>query len=334
MKKQILLALVICTVWVSCNIDPVAPVPDIRIAEQHVETSYKDANLTYLMEGLSCRANGGADCWTYDLEYSTSPDLSNCWMKTMTHTSQSETLSLSCALSTLQANTTYYYRMKINCGWVNNEMIIDSIRSFTTLSYEMPVVHTGNVTSVEYTSAVVSITLEQWGSNVLPKWGVCYSTKNSPTLDNSQVVYSTNQVTDRVSLTSLSANTTYYVRAFAKNELSTAYGEERSFTTKAYLPPTVTILESRYVSANGAIIHSEVLSDGGLEIQEQGVCYSSSTSTPTTSDQKVVYSTLGIGQYPCALTGLTAGTTYNVRAYAINARGTAYSDTYTFTTSN
>jgi hypothetical protein len=71
-------------------------------------------------------------------------------------------------------------------------------------------------------------------------------------------------------------------------------------------------------------------SDGGRVITASGVCWSTSP-TPTIANSKT---TDGVttGSYISSITGLNAGTTYYVRAYATNAVVTVYGPQISFTT--
>ncbi len=73
-----------------------------------------------------------------------------------------------------------------------------------------------------------------------------------------------------------------------------------------------------------------ISSDGGSPVCLQGVCWSTSPN-PTTSDSKTI-NVPDRGGFISFLTGLTAGTTYYVRAYAINGAGTGYGNQLSFTT--
>ncbi|PKD18799.1 hypothetical protein APR41_17480, partial [Salegentibacter salinarum] len=95
------------------------------------------------------------------------------------------------------------------------------------------------------------------------------------------------------------------------------------------LPSVATSLVST-ITATGATLSSEVTSDGGESVTERGFVYATSAS-PTTADNKVKVGT-GTGAFSQALTGLTAETTYYVRAYAINSEGTSYGSEEIFTT--
>jgi hypothetical protein len=71
--------------------------------------------------------------------------------------------------------------------------------------------------------------------------------------------------------------------------------------------------------------------DGGSSITARGICWSLSPS-PTTSDFKQADGGIGTGSYADLLTGLTPGTLYYVRAYAINGTSTGYGTQASFTT--
>lgn len=85
-----------------------------------------------------------------------------------------------------------------------------------------------------------------------------------------------------------------------------------------------------YFTTATARIGGNILSSGGAEISAYGVCWST-TVNPSITDSKSVKA-VGVTQFASSLSGLTAGTTYHVRAYATNSGGTAYGEDETFTT--
>lgn len=98
-------------------------------------------------------------------------------------------------------------------------------------------------------------------------------------------------------------------------------------------PPVLTSTTASGVNVTSATTGGTVTNNGGASVTEQGVVYklNSDAGDPTTSDFKVTEGGVS-SPYSVNLTGLTAGTTYKYRAYAINSNGTGYGDLKTFTT--
>lgn len=84
------------------------------------------------------------------------------------------------------------------------------------------------------------------------------------------------------------------------------------------------------ITSNSATGGGNITSDGNAEVTSRGVCWSLEPN-PTTKDSKTV-DNAGDGQFVSNISGLNAGTTYHVRAYATNSAGTAYGADMSFTT--
>lgn len=103
--------------------------------------------------------------------------------------------------------------------------------------------------------------------------------------------------------------------------------------------PTVGNLSVPAGSIGGTVAtpQAEVLSDGGESLTARGFVYAltSVQATPTleTTGTTIVTDPSSItGTYSSSLTGLTAASSYSIRAYATNTTGTTYSNVVTFTT--
>ena len=69
--------------------------------------------------------------------------------------------------------------------------------------------------------------------STISEWGVCWSTGHLPVITDNKVSSVTEMPWVWLTITGLSQQTGYYVRAYATNNTGTAYGEELSFTTPA-----------------------------------------------------------------------------------------------------
>ncbi len=107
-----------------------------------------------------------------------------------------------------------------------------------------------------------------------------------------------------------------------------------AFRTVGYSPavaPTVSTAAPGSVTTTSAVLGGNVTADGGDNVTERGVVYSTSNNTPTTADAKATNGT-GIGTFSATISTLMPGTTYYVRAYAVNSAGTSYGSSISFTT--
>ncbi len=135
--------------------------------------------------------------------------------------------TFSVTLSDLDYATTYYVKAYAT---MNSGTIYGDEMSFTTLP-ETPVVTTAAITDISYTSASGGgeVTDEK-GSDVTAR-GLCWSTSTMPTIADSKTSDGDGPGAFTSSLTGLTENTMYYVRAYATNSAGTGYGDEVSFTT-------------------------------------------------------------------------------------------------------
>lgn len=160
---------------------------------------------------------------------------------------------------------------------------------------------------------------------------VYYSGNIGHTFGDTPNEYDLSQIPDTASITNIEvvvnhhrdANYVYYINSFG---VRVTY----DYTPPPADPPTITTGTVDGITKNGATARGNVTDDGGATITERGVCYSTSP-TPTTADSKITTSGT-TGSFTVSLTGLNPGTTYYVRAYAINSAGTGYGAQASFTT--
>ncbi len=227
----------------------------------------------------------------------------------------------------LSQNTTYYVR-----AYATNSVdtAYGEQRTFTTdIEQTTPSVTTGDVTNITTTTADCSGNVTSDGNAAVTARGACWSTSENPTTSNSKTTDGTGPGTQICNITGLSFNTTYYVRAYATNTKGTAYGEQKAFTTDQEVPTVITN-DVTNITPTTAICSGNVTSDGGSSVTARGICWNTSEN-PTTSNSKTING-IGLGNYTTNIDGLSLDTTYYVRAYATNAKGTAYGEQKSFKT--
>ena len=232
-------------------------------------------------------------------------------------------------MTNLEHNTTYYVR-----AYATNEVgtAYGKEVSFTTIEKLLPTVTTtAEVTEITVGSASCGGEVTFEGNVAVTAKGICWSTSKNPTIEDSKTTNGSGVGSYTSKMTYLEHNTTYYVRAYATNEVGTAYGEEVSFTTLEKLLPTVTTAEVTDIKLFSAVCGGEVISGGDAVVVARGVCWNTS-GTPTVSDTYTMDGT-NIGSFVSSMKNLEHNTTYYVRAYATNAKGvTGYGEEVTFTT--
>ena len=245
--------------------------------------------------------------------------------------------SYTTSLSNLRPGTIYYVRAYATNGAGTN---YGNVVNFTTLSDSAPTVTTDSITNVAINSATAKGNILNIGSSTIIQYGHVWSSINSvPTINDSKTqLGSANAAIPFGSLlTGLTSNTLYYVRSYAVNTTGITYGAVLIFSTVAAAnkPPAVTTGNFSALTATTATVAGGISDVGSSAVTQYGHVWSSVNNVPTTNDNQ---SKLGAANTPInfnsQLTGLSAGTIYYVRAYAVNNGGLSYGQIITFTTSS
>lgn len=140
-------------------------------------------------------------------------------------------------------NYTKDYGFRVRC-------ISDSIISQLSL----PTVTTSNIINITQTTAEGGGDVVFDGGDIVTSRGICWNSTGNPTIADFITVDGSGIGTFISSLTSLSVNTQYFVRAYATNSVGTAYGIEVSFisldTLNTLCPTTVADVEGNIYSTN------------------------------------------------------------------------------------
>ncbi|NQT71991.1 MAG: hypothetical protein HQ553_04375, partial [Chloroflexi bacterium] len=231
------------------------------------------------------------------------------------------------SMTGLSSLITYYVR-----AYATNDMgtSYGEQTSFTTTG--TPSVITDSITEVQLNSATANGTISNLGNPDPIAYGAVWNTSGLPTVADSLTDEGPTSTTGFFAslITGLSTNTTYYVRAYATNVVGTAYGEELSFTTTG--TPMVTTEPVTNVGTSTAMANASFTVLGNPNPTSHGVVWNT-TGTPTLVDNSTDEGPASVaGPFTTVMNGLTPNTTYYVRAYAINAEGTAYGNEVSYTT--
>jgi uncharacterized protein (TIGR02145 family) len=272
--------------------------------------------------GGDITSDGGATVTSRGLVYGTSTGSA-----TFSVTSGTGTGTYSISLTGLLPATTYYVR-----SFATNSVgtVYGTETSFTTIAIA-PTLTTTAATSVTKYAANTGGTIISNGGSTITASGICWSTTATPTISDSKTTDGTTSGTFTSSLTSLTAGTTYYVRAYATNAIGTSYGVLESFTTlstSSNNPVLASTTSATSITANAAILGGNITEEGATQVSVRGLVYGTTTGASTFS----VTVGSGAGTFTSTLTGLTQGTTYFVRSFATNVQGTSYGTETSFTT--
>lgn len=200
-----------------------------------------------------------------------------------------------------------------------------------------PEVSALQASNVRHNSIATSAYLTSVGSASVTAYGFCWSQTNTqPTTADSKNSLGGTTVSKSFhsTLTGLTPNTLYYVRAYAVNEEGVAYSspiQVKTLTTPTR--PSVKTTRQGQVQHNSAMMNGNISDLGDGFVTAYGFVFSRSNHEPTTADGVVdLGSTTAATDFEGELTGLFPETTYYVRAFAKNSIGTSYGSVVTFTT--
>lgn len=199
------------------------------------------------------------------------------------------------------------------------------------LSFQ-PTVTTQDVTNITSTTATGNGNITDLGSANPTAFGVCWNTTGTPTTADSKVDNGDASATGAftASMTGLSPNIKYYVRAFATNTSGTSYGSEVSFTTTGIVPDITVSAEN--ITSRGAKFKASV---NPYNAPPTNITFEYDIDTNFDFDIEATGSPISdnsLTDVYATVTGLTPNQHYYLWGVALNSIGYGFSEYYEFDT--
>lgn len=257
-----------------------------------------------------------------------------CWSRNENPTVQDDCVQagsgdFTCRMTGLDTRTTYHVRAYVKTS-EGKEFYSDDRQFTTTEEVKLPEVASVAVSNIRTDAVTVVSRVLSDGNSAVTECGFCWSERENPTVETgTKILCEASSVELGRSITGLKEGTAYHVRAFARNAMGISYSEDCEFTTLAVTVPEINPVSVSNIGRASAYVSTSVSDAGNAPLTECGFCWSTSPY-PTVYDNKVICDP--DMTFNVKLTDLPLLTTVYVRAYAINQKGTGYSEEAMFTT--
>jgi uncharacterized protein (TIGR02145 family) len=188
--------------------------------------------------------------------------------------------------------------------------------------------------SVSYFQAMIKTSIASLGGNEVIKYGHCWSTSENPDLQDSVTTFQGNppNLSFQSQPKNLLPNTKYYARGYCSLHNTTVFSDVIEFTTKKTGIPVVVTLDVSEITLISAKCDGQVAFDSGLVVSQRGVVWDTVNEFDISQNLGKIIGGIGNGQFSCQINQLIEGNKYYVKAYAVNAAGTAYGEIKSFET--
>lgn len=174
-----------------------------------------------------------------------------------------------------------------------------------------------NSVLVSNTSVSAKGTIIDIDTDVITKYGHCWSTQSVPTINDFKTEFDNANAGKEFTsnLTQLNANTTYYVCSYLTNSKQTIYGEIKEFRINSFSSVSIVANQLQILSETTFSVNGSITNLGSLNAIDYGHCWANH-SLPTINDVSTSYGiALNDVDFYSTPSDLKLDTTYYVRAY-------------------
>ena len=285
--------------------------------------------------GGTVSSNGGLEILSGGICWSNQPGFSPELVAQENRTRQSVSGNFTSRLTGLSPGVKYYVKAYV-VNSLGTTYYADNEMEFITNTFPSVETFEPDLTTLSSISVWTGGRVISDGGSAVKQSGVCWSTGKIPELKAGNFTRNDPGTGDfTTQITGLLGNTTYYVWAYAINEVGTTFGNMVSFTTappiKAFIVTTQPVELLSSTSANGGGV---ITSNGGDFVTTRGLVWSTEKDfiAETITDNKTASTGYFVGAFTGLMTNLKPNTFYYVRAYVENSAGVAYGDVVGFYT--
>lgn len=220
----------------------------------------------------------------------------------------------------------YFYKAYISNG---KGEILSSVKSFAKPAFDFYVtLDEPKVVATSGSDVTISSTITKAEGITLSEAGVYYSVDADVTTDDNKVTSNNTEIII-IEIKGLSIGSKYYMRSYVMDHEYIAFSETVEFVPHAV--PSLTTANVSDISYTTAVSGGTHISDNGLDITSKGVVWSTKAN-PTIELETRTENGSGKEEFAANVTGLSPGTKYYLRAYAVNSDGVGYGKEITFET--
>ena len=220
----------------------------------------------------------------------------------------------------------YFYRAYLSNG---KSEILSSVKSFVLPGFEYYVsLDAPKVATASGSDVTVSSTINKAEGITLSEAGIYYSTDADVTTDDIKIA-SNNSEAVNVEIKGLTTGNKYYMRSYVMDREYLVFSDILEFVPHAV--PSLITVNAVDISYTTAVSGGSSISDNGLDITSKGVVWSTKAN-PTIELETKTENGSGKEEFVANVTGLSPGTKYYLRAYAVNSDGVGYGNEITFET--